>query len=83
REFYQLEADAPLSQRELARLLKQDGYPISQPHISKMQDAVRYLLPAIPNTLYAGLGKPQIEKLTVLRRASERAWLKHSGSSIQ
>lgn len=83
REFYQLEVDAPLSQRELAKLLKQDGYPISQPHISKMQDAVRYLLPAIPNTLYAGLGKPQIEKLTVLRRASERAWLKHSGSSIQ
>jgi ParB family protein of integrating conjugative element (PFGI_1 class) len=83
REFYQQEVDAPLSQRELAKLLKQDGYPISQPHISKMQDAVRYLLPAIPNTLYAGLGKPQIEKLTVLRRASERAWLKHAGSSIQ
>lgn len=83
REFYQQEVDAPLSQRELAKLLKQDGYPISQSHISKMQDAVRYLLPAIPNTLYAGLGKPQIEKLTVLRRASERAWLKHAGSSIQ
>lgn len=83
REFYQLEVEAPLSQRELARLLKQDGYPISQPHISKMQDAVRYLLPAIPNTLYAGLGKPQIEKLTVLRRASERAWLKHAGAGGQ
>lgn len=74
---------SPLSQRELAKLLKQDGYPISQPHISKMQDAVRYLLPAIPNTLYAGLGKPQIEKLTVLRRASERAWLKHAGAGGQ
>lgn len=83
REFYQLEVEAPLSQRELAKLLRQDGYPISQPHISKMQDAVRYLLPAIPNTLYAGLGKPQIEKLTVLRRASERAWLKHAGVTPQ
>lgn len=83
REFYQQEVEAPLSQRELAKLLKQDGYPISQPHISKMQDAVRYLLPAIPNTLYAGLGKPQIEKLTGLRRASERAWLKHAGAGGQ
>lgn len=83
REFYQLEVDAPLSQRELAKLLKQDGYPISQSHISKMQDAVRYLLPAIPNTLYAGLGKPQIEKLTGLRRATERAWLKHAGAAVQ
>ncbi|MFL9676049.1 ParB family protein [Pseudomonas marginalis] len=83
REFYQLEVDTPISQRELARLLKQDGYPISQPHISKMQDAVRYLLPAIPNALYGGLGKPQIEKLTSLRRASEKAWLKHAGATPQ
>ncbi|NMZ34036.1 ParB family protein [Pseudomonas proteolytica] len=83
REFYQLEADTQISQRELARLLKQDGYPISQPHISKMQDAVRYLLPAIPNALYAGLGKPQIEKLTSLRRSSEKAWLKHAGATPQ
>lgn len=83
REFYQLEVDTQISQRELARLLKQDGYPISQPHISKMQDAVRYLLPAIPNALYAGLGKPQIEKLTSLRRSSEKAWLKHAGATPQ
>ncbi|QQD55324.1 ParB family protein [Pseudomonas fluorescens BBc6R8] len=83
REFYQLEVDTPISQRELAKLLKQDGYPISQPHISKMQDAVRYLLPAIPNALYGGLGKPQIEKLTSLRRASEKAWLKHAGATPQ
>ncbi len=83
REFYQLEMGAALSQRDLAKLLRQDGYPISQPHISKMQDAVRYLLPAIPNTLYAGLGKPQIEKLAGLRRASEKVWLKHAGATIQ
>jgi len=83
KEFYQLETDAPLSQRELAKLLKEDGYPISQPHISKMQDAIRYLLPAIPCALYAGLGKPQIEKLTGLRRSSEKAWLKHAGAKVQ
>ncbi|WP_248801075.1 hypothetical protein [Pseudomonas sp. MWU13-2105] len=41
------------------------------------------MLPAIPNTLHAGLGKPQIEKLIALRRSSERAWLKHVGAAGQ
>lgn len=81
--FYQLESDAALSQRELARRLKQDGYPISQSHISKMQEAVRYLLPAIPNALYGGLGKPQIEKLIVLRRSSEKAWMKYEHALVE
>jgi hypothetical protein len=35
---------------------------------------VRYLLPAIPNVLYGGLGRPQVERLAGLRRASERVW---------
>jgi hypothetical protein len=39
-----------------------------------MQDAVRYLLPAIPSVLYGGLGRPQVERLTALRRASARIW---------
>ena len=39
-----------------------------------MQDTVRYLLPAIPNVLYGGLGRPQVERLTALRRAGEAVW---------
>ncbi len=39
-----------------------------------MQDAVHYLLPAIPSVLYSGLGRPQVERLTILRRASARIW---------
>jgi len=78
--FYEQELEVRLSQRELAKRLMADGYPVSQSHISKMQDTLRYLLPAIPNTLYAGLGKPQIEKLTALRRSSERTWLKYAGA---
>lgn len=74
REFYELEDGKPLSQSELARRLKIDGYPIAQPHISRMQDAVHHLLPAIPNILYAGLGRPMIEQLTGLRRAAARTW---------
>jgi ParB family protein of integrating conjugative element (PFGI_1 class) len=74
REYYEAEKGESLSQRELARRLAEDGYPVSQPHISKMQDTVNFLLPAIPKLLYAGLGKPQIERLTALRRTGEKVW---------
>ncbi|MBH3366520.1 ParB family protein [Pseudomonas carnis] len=65
---------AVLSQRELARRLAAGGYPISQSHISRMLDTLEHLLPAIPQTLYAGLGKPQIERLIALRSQAERTW---------
>ncbi|PMR75297.1 ParB family protein [Billgrantia endophytica] len=74
RELYEQEDGKSLSQSELARRLKVDGYPVPQPHISRMQDAVRYLLPAIPSVLYGGLGRHQVEQLTALRRAGERTW---------
>lgn len=70
-----LEAEgAELSQRELARRLAAGGYPVSQSHISRMLDTLEHLLPAIPQTLYAGLGKPQIERLISLRSQAERTW---------
>ncbi|WP_397453185.1 ParB family protein [Pseudomonas sp. NA-150] len=78
KEFYEQEANEPISQRELARKLAADGYPVSQPHISKMQDTIQYLLPAIPTVLYAGLGKPQIERLIALRRSAEKTWVKYA-----
>ncbi len=74
RELYEQESDKPPSQSELARRLAADGYPVQQSHISRMQDTVRYLLPAIPNVLYGGLGRHQVERLAVLRKAAELAW---------
>jgi ParB family protein of integrating conjugative element (PFGI_1 class) len=65
---------AELSQRQLARALGAEGYPISQSHISRMFDTLEHLLPAIPQTLYAGLGKPQIERLIGLRSQAQRTW---------
>jgi hypothetical protein len=38
---------------------------------------VRYLLPAIPNVLYGGLGRPQVERLAALRRTAELAWQRY------
>ena len=74
RELYEQESGQALSQSELARRLSADGFPIQQSHISRMRDAVQYLLPAIPKVLYGGLGRHQVERLAVLRRACERIW---------
>lgn len=78
RELYEQEIGKTLSQSELARRLTADGYPIPQPHISRMQDTVRYLLPTIPNVLYNGLGRHQVERLAVLRKAAEFTWEKQA-----
>ena len=75
RELYEQEEDGkPLSQSELARRMRSDGYAVPQPHISRMQEAIQYLLPAIPNILYGGLGRHQVEQLTSLRRSGARIW---------
>lgn len=78
-----LESDgATLSQRELARRLAAGGYPISQSHISRMLDTLEYLLPAIPHTLYAGLGKPKIERVIALRSQAEQTWNRYPTDAI-
>lgn len=74
RELYELESGKTLSQSELSRRLAADGFPVQQSHISRMQDTIRYLLPVIPNVLYGGLGRHQIERLAVLRKAAEFTW---------
>lgn len=81
RELYEQEQERSLSQSELARLLCADGYPVQQSHISRMQEAVQFLLPAIPKLLYGGLGRHQVERLATLRRAAERTWAQYARES--
>jgi len=78
RELYEQETGQSLSQTELARRLNTDGYPIQRSHITRMQDAIRYLLPAIPTMLYAGLGRHQVERLVVMRNMGETVWERHA-----
>lgn len=78
RELYEQENGKPVSQSELSRRLRADGYPVLQPHISRMQEAIQHLLPAIPNVLYGGLGRHQVEQLIGLRRAGARSWQSRS-----
>ncbi|MFC3941520.1 transcriptional regulator [Pseudomonas gingeri NCPPB 3146 = LMG 5327] len=74
RAFYEEESGSPISQSELSRRLKADGYPVSQPHISRMQDSIRYLLPAVPTLLYSGLGFDRVTKLLGLRKSALLCW---------
>ena len=74
RELYEQESGQSLTQRELARRLTTDGFPVSHSQISRMQDTMQHLLPAIPSALYAGLGRPQIVRLLALRSTAEGIW---------
>jgi hypothetical protein len=48
-----------------------------------MLDTLEHLLPAIPQTLYGGLGKPQIERLIGLRSQAERTWNRYPTATIE
>ena len=78
RELYSGESGEALTQKELSERLRQDGYPIGQSHISRMQDAIRHLLPSMPKILYGGLGKHQVERLIGLRRGAQRIFEGHA-----
>lgn len=74
RALYEAESKQNISLRDLSRRLAADGYPISASHLSRMQDTIRYLLPAVPGLLYSGLGVDRITKLLSLRKSAALCW---------
>ncbi|CAK7009394.1 ParB family protein [Saezia sanguinis] len=76
--IYEQESQSSINQSELAKRLTQDGYPCEQSQISRMQDTVNFLLPAIPNALYSGLNSRQIRRLLSLRLSAFRFWEQHN-----
>lgn len=66
-----------VSLRELSDLLGQQGYPIHNSLISRMEHTVEYLYPHIPLLLASGLGYPQITQLLSLRTCTEKVWKLH------
>ncbi|ELW2863483.1 chromosome partitioning protein ParB [Salmonella enterica] len=83
RELYQQTAEETFSQRGLAQRLTQEGYPISQSHISKMEQTIVWLLPCIPDMLYAGLGRHAIERLLTLRSHAFQLWNRHTDNQCE
>jgi ParB family protein of integrating conjugative element (PFGI_1 class) len=80
KDMYEDEAKGKkITQAELVKRLKDDGLPVSRSLVSKMLDCVECLWPAIPEILYRGLGKPQIEKLLSLRSGLLEVHKSHGG----
>lgn len=77
-EIYAKEFGVALTQKQLAQKLTADGYPVNQARVSQMQEVVTYLLPVIPDMLYGGLSRAQIEKIIRLRRISRNVWAKYN-----
>ena len=67
----------PISHRDLQAALIAGGYSLSEGLISRMSYAVHTLLPLIPQALYAGLGKPQVERIRALDRATAQLWSRY------
>lgn len=65
------------SHRRLSEKLGEDGYPISNQIIARMEQCLTYLYPHIPNILLSGLGKHQIEKLLAIHRNANASWDKY------
>lgn len=70
-----------ISLRELSRLLTEQGLPVHNSSISRMDDTVKYLYPWMPALLGAGLGRPQIQLLLSLRQDAEQVWQQYMMSA--
>lgn len=66
--------DADMTQGQLAEVLKNRGYNLSQGLISQMEYTVDRLLPALPQALQSGMGRPQVERIRSLDKTVRRVW---------
>lgn len=74
RQIHEEQLGRTVSLRELADLLTHEGLPIHYSTISRMEDALKYLYPWIPDLMESGLGRPQVTALLALRQDAERVW---------
>ncbi|HAV8881599.1 TPA: chromosome partitioning protein ParB, partial [Escherichia coli] len=74
RQIHEEQLGRKVSLRELADLLTHEGLPVHNSTISRMEDALKYLYPWIPDLMESGLGSPQVRNLLALRQDAERVW---------
>lgn len=72
--IYEEQLGKSVSLRELSTLLTSEGLPVHNSTISRMEDALKYLFPWMPDLLESGLGAPQIRLLLALRQDAEKVW---------
>ena len=74
RMIYEEQLSKSVSMRELSSLLTEQGLPVDASSISRMENALKYLYPWIPDLLESGMGSPQVRALLSLRQDAERIW---------
>lgn len=72
--IYEEQLNKSVSMRELSSLLTEQGLPVDASSISRMENALKYLYPWIPDLMESGLGSPQVRNLLALRQDAERVW---------
>ncbi|MCL1861915.1 MAG: ParB N-terminal domain-containing protein [Proteobacteria bacterium] len=72
--LYEESNNHPMTLDSLALRLKEDGCAQDKGALSRMRDAIRILLPAIPNLLFEGMGRQRIGKLVTFHNECERCW---------
>ncbi|HAP0239606.1 TPA: chromosome partitioning protein ParB, partial [Escherichia coli] len=72
--IYEEQLNKSVSMRELSSLLTEQGLPVDASSISRMENALKYLYPWIPDLMESGLGGPQVRNLLALRQDAERVW---------
>ncbi|MFP3437892.1 ParB family protein [Pantoea sp. SIMBA_133] len=67
--------------RELSELLNQEGLPVDNSTISRMEDTIKYLWPCLPTLLNSGL--PRLQALSLLRIRSQagKVWAQFAHES--
>ena len=66
-----------ISVRQLEGLLKERGYGINTGLLSQMRYSVAVLLPLMPVSLRAGLGKLQVQRIRNLEKVAREVWQRH------
>lgn len=79
KKIYEEEAGRELSQREVASLITEDGFPVKHVQVHRYLETIEYLLPFIPNALYSGMTSYQIRKLVDLRKQAAAIFKKYTG----
>ena len=74
RQLIEEETGEQLSYRQLSRALEERGYRVTRSLIIQYDYTVEVLYPAIPESLRAGMGRPQVEAIRALEQAFARVW---------
>lgn len=74
RTLIEAERGQALSKRQLAEALRERGFRIDPPMLTRYDYALDVLADAIPRALNAGIGRPQIGRLRQLDTAARTVW---------